>query len=209
MLKPLTLSLSLALALGFSSMAMAHGFDAGCTTCGLASPQGGPIASPQGYAPTVASCDECAPAKKCNLFGHLGGKLDKAHCKIKGLLHPPVTYEWVLKKKRMWGHKNDCGGCDQGGCDQGCGPVGPVYPTSQVVPSGQVSPAPQAYAAPQAAPKAAPQAYGAPQAAPVYGAGQHTFMSRPASTVALTGEEAPPAPEIKTGGLLLPTTDSE
>ena len=44
MLKPLTLSLSLAVALGFCSVSMA-GIHDGCSTCGLASPQGGPIAS--------------------------------------------------------------------------------------------------------------------------------------------------------------------
>jgi len=195
MLKPLTLTLSLAMALGFCSVSMAGAFDGGCATCGLASPQGGPIASPQGYYPT-AGCDEgCAPKKKCNLFGHLGGKLDGLHCKVKGLLHPPVTYEWVLKKKRLWGHK--------GGCDEGCAPVAEtVYPTSQVVPSGQgyAAPSPQGYSAPAAA----------PQAAPVYGAGQHTFTSKPAPAVAsLMGEEAPPAPEVRTGGLLLPTPAGE
>lgn len=118
MLKSLTLSFGLAVALGFCSAATAGGFDAGCTTCGLASPQGGPIASPQGYLPT-SDCNECVPAKKCKLFSHLGGKLDGMHCKLKGLLHPTVTYEWVLKKKRVWGHKNNCGGGN--GCDQGCG----------------------------------------------------------------------------------------
>ena len=46
MLKPLTLSLSLAVALGLASVSMA-GTNDGCSTCGLASPQGGPIASAQ------------------------------------------------------------------------------------------------------------------------------------------------------------------
>jgi hypothetical protein len=197
MLKPLTLSLSLAVALGFGSVSMAGAFDGGCATCGLASSQAGPIASAQ--APVIATgCDEgdACGRKKCNLFGHLGGKLDGLHCKLKGLLHPPVSYEWVLKKKRMWGHKN-------AGCDT-CGPVESVYPTSQVVPSGQVAPSGQGYAAPTS------------QAAPVYGAGQHAYtVSKPAPTIAsvpaemtpsFPGEEAPPAPEVKTtGGLLLPT----
>ena len=58
MLKPLTLSLSLAVALGFCSVSMA-GIGDGCSTCGLASPQGGPMASAQG---PVATCDTgCAP----------------------------------------------------------------------------------------------------------------------------------------------------
>lgn len=197
MLKHLTLSLSFAVALGFCSVSMAGAFDGGCATCGLASPQGGPIASAQGYYPT-AGCDTCAPAKKCDLFGHLGKKLDGMHCKLKGMLHPPVTYEWVLKKKRLWGHK----GCGGNGCgDAGCGGGDVVYPTSQVVPSGQgyaPAPAPQSYAAPQSYPAA------------VYGAGQHTYVSKPAAAVAsLTGEEAPPAPQVRTGGLLLPASAGE
>jgi hypothetical protein len=200
MLKPLTLSLSLAVALGFCSVSMAGGFDGGCATCGLASGQGGPVASAQG--PIIGtSCDggDACGKKKCNLFGHLGGKLDGLHCKLKGLLHPPVTYEWVLKKKHLWGHKNS-------GCDTCAAPVETVYPTTQVAPSGQgyVAPTGQGYVAP------------AGQAAPAYGAGQHAYKaSRPAPTIAsvpaemtpaFPGEEAPPAPEVKTsGGLLLPT----
>ena len=54
MLKPLTLSLSLAVALGFCSVSMA-GIHDGCSTCGLASPQGGPIASAQG--PIATTCE--------------------------------------------------------------------------------------------------------------------------------------------------------
>ncbi|APW62116.1 hypothetical protein [Paludisphaera borealis] len=203
MLKPLTLSLSLAVALGFCSVSMAGGFDSGCATCGLASSQGGPIASAQG--PIIGtSCDggdACGGGrKKCNLFSGLGGKLDGLHCKLKGILHPPVTYEWVLKKKHLWGHKNS-------GCDT-CGPVESVYPTSQVVPSGQ------GYAAPSGQGYVAPTGQG--YAAPAYGAGQHAYQaSKPAPTIAsvpaemspaFPGEEAPPAPEVKTsGGLLLPT----
>lgn len=203
MLKPLTLSLSLAVALGFCSVSMAggHGND-GCSTCGLASPQGGPIASAQG--PIATGCnvgDTCG--KKCSLFSGLGSHLDGLHCKLKGLLHPPVTYEWVLKKKRLWGH-HGCGG--GGGCDT-CGTASPVYATGQVVPSGQggyAAPSGQGgYAAPQAAP------------APIYGAGQHAYRAaRPTSTIAsvpaemtpaVAGEEAPPAPEVRSSGLLLPT----
>ena len=56
MLKPLTLSLSLAVALGFCSVSMA-GIHDGCSTCGLASPQGGPIASAQG---PIATCESLA-----------------------------------------------------------------------------------------------------------------------------------------------------
>jgi hypothetical protein len=205
MLKPLTLSLSLAVALGFCSVSMAGGHD-GCTNCGLASPQGGPIASAQG--PIATGCDavsECGGKHRLHdLFSGMGGHLSGLHCKLKGLLHPPVTYEWVLKKKRLWGHK----GCGGDGCDT-CGGAAPaaVYPTSQVAPSGQGG-----YAAPSGQGGMA-----APQAAPVYGAGQAFKATRPAATIAsvpaemtpaIAGEEVPPAPEVKqttSSGLLLPT----
>src|SRR5271165_2895589 len=128
MLKPLTLSLSLAVALGLSSVSMA-GIGDGCSTCGLASPQGGPIASAQ--APCGGGCGGgCGTGfhlPKLNLGSHFSG----LHCRLKQLCNPPVTYEWVLKKKRLWGHGGGCGG---GGCDT-CG--GAVYPTGQVAPSGQ------------------------------------------------------------------------
>jgi len=207
MLKPLTLSLGLVVAFGISGVAMAHGND-GCATCGLASAQASPqapYASAQTpYLPTadcgpIESCDTCGGGKKCNLFGHLGGRLDGLHCRLKGMLHPPVTYEWVLKKKRLWGHKNQCGGCNE--C---AGPVETVYPSSQVAPSAQY-PSSQAYPSGQ---------YTAPssQAAPVYGASQQTTYNATgysAPTVASTvlgAEEAPPAPNVKSaGGLLLPT----
>ena len=207
MLKPLTLSLSLAVALGFCSVSMAggHGND-GCSTCGLASPQGGPIASAQG--PIATGCDvgDTCGRKKCSLFSGLGGHLDGLHCKLKSLCNPPVTYEWVLKKKRLWGHHG--GGCGDGCGDGGCG-AAPVYATGQVAPSGQggyAAPSGQyggGYAAPQAAP------------APIYGVGQHAYRAaKPAPTIAsvpaemtpaVAGEEAPPAPEVRSSGLLLPT----
>ncbi len=208
MLKPLTLSLSFAFALGFCSVSMAGGFDSGCSTCGLASGQGGPIASAQ--SPYIATdCDggDACGRKKCNLFGHLGGKLDGLHCKLKGMLHPPVTYEWVLKKKRLWGHKNnDCNTCEGG--------VETVYPTSQVVPSGQgyAAPSGQGYTAPSGQGYSAPSGQG--YTAPAYGAGQHAYQSGSAPTIASVpaemtpafgAEEAPPAPEVRNSGLLLPT----
>jgi hypothetical protein len=196
MLKPLTLSLSLAVALGFTSVSMAGGHNS-CTTCGLASPQGGPIASAQG---PIASCDSYEPCGKKRHFDFsgMGNHFNGLCCRLKSLCNPPVTYEWVLKKKRLWGH--------HGGCDDGCATA--VYPTSQVAPSGQGG-----YAAPSGQ-----GGYAAPQAAPasVYGAGQHAYKAtRPAPTIAsapaemtpaIAGEEAPPAPEVKeTSGLLLPT----
>jgi len=139
----------------------------------------------------------------------MGGCLSGLHCKLKSACHPPVTYEWVLKKKRMWGHHG-------GGCGDGCAEGAPVYATGQVAPSGQGG-----YAAPSGqGGYAAPTGqggYGAPQSAPTYGAGQHAFKAvKPVPTIAsvpaemtptITGEEAPPAPEVKAtqSGLLLPT----
>jgi hypothetical protein len=197
MLKPLTLSLSLAVALGLSSVSMA-GIHDGCSTCGLASPQGGPIASAQapcGGGGCGGGCGTSFHLPKLNLGSHFGN----LHCKLKQLCNPPVTYEWVLKKKRLWGHGGGCGG---GGCET-CG--GAVYPTGQVAPSGQGG-----YAAPSGQ-----GGYAAPQAAPVFGAGQHTYNAvKPAPTIAsvpaemtpaVAGEEAPPAPEVNQSGLLLPT----
>ena len=129
----------------------------------------------------------------------LGSHFSSLRCKLKAACHPPVCYEWVLKKKRLWGHHGGCGG---GGCET-CA-AAPVYPTGQVAPSGQ------GYAAPSGQ-----GGYAAPQAAPVYGAGQHTYQAaKPAATIAsvpaemtpaIAGDEAPPAPEVKeTSGLLLP-----
>ena len=195
MLKPLTLSLGFAIALGLSSASMAGGHD-GCSTCGLASPQGGPIASAQ--CPT--SCvSECKP--KHHLFSGMGHRMSSLHCKLKEMCNPPVCYEWVLKKKRMWGHHG--GGCGSSGCDT-CGGAA-VYPTGQVAPSGQGG-----YAAPSGQ-----GGYAAPQAAPIFGAGQHAYnLVKPAPTIAsvpaemtpaVAGEEAPPAPEVNQSGLLLPT----
>ncbi|MBV8487220.1 MAG: hypothetical protein JO161_02965 [Planctomycetaceae bacterium] len=199
MLKPLTLSLSLAVALGFCSLSMA-GHGDGCSGCGLASPQAGPIPSAQG--PVATGCEiGCAPKKSC--FSGLHGQFSGLHCKLKNLCNPPVCYEWVLKKKRLWGHHG--GGCG-GGCAETC--AAPVYPTSQVAPSGQgVAPAPTGQGG-----------YTAPQAAPIYGVGQHAYKAaKPTATIAsvpsdmtpaVAGEEAPPAPEVKessASGLLLPT----
>ena len=205
MLKFLTLSLSLAAALGFCSVSMA-GHGDGCSGCGLASPQGGPITSAQ--CPVTTGCEiGCAPKKSC--FSGLGDRFGGLQCKLKSLCNPPVCYEWVLKKKRMWGHHG-------GGCGGGCAePCGGVYPTSQVVPSGHgAAPSGQGvYAAPTGQ-----GGYAAPQVAPIYGAGQHTYKAaKPTATIAsvpaemtpaIAGEEAPPAPEVKetsTSGLLLPT----
>ncbi len=127
MLKPLTLSLSLAVALGVCSVSKAGGLDSNCTTCGLASPQGGPYASAQGG---VAACEPaCAPKKHCFSF-----HLPKIHCNLPKIQHT-CSYEWVLKKKHCWSIVHNkpapCGGA-------------PVYATGQggVAPSGQGGAAP-------------------------------------------------------------------
>ncbi len=148
------------------------------------------MASAQG--PIATGCETpCAPKKH-----HFADFC----CKLKSALHPPVCYEWVLKKKKMWGHHNNSG------CET-CGAAGaPVYATGQVAPSGQGG-----YAAPSGQ-----GGYAAPQAAPIYGAGQHAYQTmRPSTTIAsvpaemtpaVAGDEAPPAPEVReTSGLLLPT----
>ena len=195
MLKPLTLSLSLAVALGFCSVSMA-GIGDGCSTCGLASPQGGPIASAQG--PIATTCETgCAP--KYSLFSGLGSHFSGLRCKLKSAFIPQSLRvgpeeEAAVGTPRLW----------RRGCET-CGGAAPVYPTGQVAPSGQGG-----YAAPSGQ-----GGYAAPQAAPVYGAGQHTYQpAKPAATIAsvpaemtpaIAGDEAPPAPEVKeTSGLLLP-----
>jgi hypothetical protein len=128
MLKTLTLSLSLAVALGMCSVSMAGGYDQNCTTCGLASPQGGPYASGQG-------CESpCAPKKH-----HFSFHMPKIHCNLPKLTHT-CSYEWVLKKKHNF--------CFQHKPAAACG--APVYATGQggAAPSGQVG-SPQAYGAGQ------------------------------------------------------------
>jgi hypothetical protein len=191
MLKPLTFSLSLALALGLCSVSMAGGQDDNCTTCGLASPQGGPYATGQGG---VAGCEPnpcCPPKKHCFKICLPKCHLPKIHCPK--IVHT-CKYEWVLKKKHCFSIQH----CDK---NDGCG-AGGVYASGQggVAPSGQVSAAPSGQ-------------YG------VYGAGQHAFQgAKPATSIAAApaemtpaivgGEEAPPAPEVspnRGSGLLLPS----
>ncbi len=171
MSKSLTLSMSLVLALGFSGVSFAGHKSAGCETCGLASPQGvvaSPQGSPQGYAET--SCGTCAPAKK--------------KCFLDCFKPKPkmYTYEYVLKKKKVHGHK----GAET--CDS-CGSYGSsVMPSSQFPsPQGGIYPAPQGHAYP------APQ-YGAPQG----GMGAPQTALAPTSEMkapeAPAGDAVPPAP---------------
>ena len=189
MLKPLIFSLSLAVALGLCSVSQAGGHDDNCTTCGLASPQGGPYASGQGVA---AGCDTapCAPKKKHCFSFHL----PKISCPK--LVHT-CSYEWVLKKKHnfSFAHANKCG-------DAGCAPV---YATGQggIAPSGQGAAASGQYPA--------SQIYGAGQHAFTGARPATSIASAPAemTPAIVPGEEAPPAPEVggttNRGGLLLPT----
>jgi hypothetical protein len=204
MLKPLTFSLSLAVALGLCSVSMAGGNDTGCSTCGLASPQG-VVASPQGV--TYSDCNTCSPPKKhCFTLPTLPHfSLPKLKCS--------TSYEWVLKKKTTISLVSGCG---NGGGHGGCAPV---YPTGQgvVAPSGQgaIVPTGQGYSY-------TPTTYPGAQ---VFGGGQRAFQAaKPAPSIAssvpaeltqpgIGGEEAPPAPEVRgnstivpqNGGLLLPT----
>jgi len=186
MLKPLTLSLSLAVALGLCSVSKAGLHDSGCTTCGLASPQG-VAASPQG---SYAGGCGAAPCKPKHQFG----------AGLKNLFHHQVTYEWVLKKKHVW-HMG-------GGCNT-CGTTSSVYPTSQVAPSGQYAAPSGQYSAPSGQ-YAAPQVYGAGQRGAFIPARSTTSIaSVPAemTPAAPSGDDVPPAPEVKgtTSGLLLPS----
>jgi hypothetical protein len=203
MLKPLTFSLSLAVALGISSVSMAGGYDSNCTTCGLASPQG-VVASPQGCV-MADPCVPCAPSHGCHFSFHL----PQFHCPQIHFTCPKIVhntcYEWVLQKKHNFSFVHgslSCGSpCGPAPCGPApCGP-GPVYPTGQgIAPSGQGG------------------------MAPVYGASQQAYRGlKPAASIAsapaemtpaiATGEEAPPAPEVRgtsataaqNGGLLLPT----
>jgi hypothetical protein len=188
MLKPLTLSLSLAVALGMCSVSMAGLHDGGCTTCGLASPQG-VVASPQS---TSVGCGEtvCKPKhqwgsglkKLCDSFQH------------------SVSYEWVLKKKHNWSFGHGSSGCST------CGTAAPIYPTGQ-----HVAPTSQTVASGQ---YSAPTAYGAGQHTFVPARTATTIASVPAemTPTAPGGEEVPPAPEVRgssaigsSNGLLLPT----
>ena len=192
MLKPFMFSLSLAVALGMCSVSKAGGLDSNCTTCGLASPQGGPYASGQGIA---TGCESpCAPKH------HFSFHLPKIHCSLPKIQHN-TSYEWVLKKKHSF--------CLVKPQPAPC--AAPVYPTGQVSPSGQWGAAPTG----QAAPYAAPQVYGAGQHAFQPAKPATSIASVPAEMTPAVpgGEEAPPAPEVKettaigapSGGLLLPS----
>ena len=192
MLKLFSFSLTLAVALGASSLSFAGHGNSGCTTCGLASPQGSVVspqsivASPQSY---DSGCDTCAPKKKCFLSGMKLPKLS--------LPKHTYTYEWVLKKKKVKGHG---GGCGDTGCNECASAAPAVYPTSQVAPSGQ------GYAAPA---YAAPQAYGAPQHAAPQAAGQSAMLSAPGEMKpALAADEVPPAPTIANGSRMLQLSPS-
>jgi hypothetical protein len=112
MLKPLTLSLSLAVALGACSLGMAgHHNTFASGQCETPSAQALPSAQGCGT-PCGTSRKHCLS----NLFKH------KPKC---------YTYEWVLKKKRVWGHGGGCGGNACGSCGDA------IYPTGQSLGSPQ------------------------------------------------------------------------
>ena len=192
MLKPLTFSLSLALALGFCSVSMAGGHDDNCTTCGLASAQGGPYATGQGGVAGLRA-RAVRPKKHCFSF-----HMPKIHCNLPKLVHT-CSYEWVLKKKHCFSlqHAPKCN-------DGGCAPQRPAVYATRPGRDCSLWPGRRCSVRGQ---------YG------VYGAGQHAFQaaqacdsiaSAPAemTPAIVPGEEAPPAPEVSTtrgSGLLLPT----
>jgi len=198
MLKPLMFSLSLAVALGICSVSKAGGFDSNCTTCGLASPQG-VVASPQGYAMPCDPCATCAPCAPCAPKCHFNFHLPHIQFTCPKIVHN-TCYEWVLQKKHSFSFVHGSLSCGDPCGPAPCGPAA-VYPTGQgIVPSGQGT------------------------MAPVYGASQQAYRGmKPAASIAsapaemtpavATGEEAPPAPEVRgttataaqNGGLLLPT----
>ena len=219
MLKPLTLSLSLVVALGASSVSMAGLFD-NHHSGGMASPQS-MIASPQEIMPSA----QCDTGGGCGDVCETGGK---KHCKLLSFMRRPknYSYTWVLKKKRIHGHKGaDCGGGGGGGCNS-CDTGSAVYPSgqysspqaygsgqsygsSQAYGSGQVHGAPQPYTSGQAYSGSSGQAYGG-TSGQAYGAGQAQGVPQPTSTMsspagsspagqmtpAPAGDEAPPAPEV-------------
>ena len=195
MLKPLffSLSLALALALSFCGASKAGGLMHHTYASAQDPAPSAQCATPSPQVDCGPSCvGECG-AKKCALLSHLkgmGGKLNCGlHDKLNGMscgfknlcgkLKPPTpvyTYEWVLKKKRVWHHKGICGS--------------PTCETCGVYPSGQGAPSPQG-------PMAAPQAFG------TYGSGQATYSPTmgtgqiaAAPAPMIVGDEAPPAPEV-------------
>jgi hypothetical protein len=181
MFKPLTLSVSLTLALaatGISQAGHKDGRNEGCTTCGLASPQGvyptsqSVIASPQS-----AGCgDVVESGHKCHLRKKLTGMF----------AHKPksYSYEWVLKKKKVHGHKaSGCGGA-AAGCDTCASPVETVYASGQ---NGAQYASPQ-YAAPQSA---APQYGSAQYSSAQYGSGQYGSGQAGSGQYAPAGQMAP------------------
>lgn len=183
MLKPLTMSLGLAFALGLFGVSKAGGYDSNCSTCGLASPQGGVMASGQGGAAPCGAAP-CNTGKKC----HFTIKIPKLSCHLPKLCHQ-TSYEWVLKKKHNFSFAHQPKGCNT------C--ASPVYG------SGQGGAAPSAQAA------GSPQIYGAGQHAYSAAKPATTIAAMPAEmTPAMGSEEVPPAPEVRetsASGLLLPT----
>jgi hypothetical protein len=168
MLKPLTLSLSLAVAFGACSLSMAgnHGGIFASGQCETPSAQALPSAQGCGNA--------CAPAKKrCNLFSGL----HKPKC---------YTYEWVLKKRRVWGHHGGGNACES--CGTG------VYPTGQVLGS------------PQGAWGSGQAGWGSGQAGYGYGTGQGGMGAGQATPATGGGTSVTEPPAINTAPAGTPAT---
>ncbi|MBV8230740.1 MAG: hypothetical protein JO329_12205, partial [Planctomycetaceae bacterium] len=170
MLKPLTMSLSLAVALGVCSASMA-----GAGLCGIASPQG-PCPSPQGPCPSPQGA--YPSPQGCGLSGLCGGGGGRKIPSLFSYFNKPkcYTYEWVLKKKRVWG----CGGA----------PSAPTTCATPVYPSGQACASAQAYGG---GPSYIPTTYGSGQwgTGPAVGPAAPVMPApTPAPAPAPSGDEA-------------------
>jgi hypothetical protein len=222
MFKTLTMSLSLAAALSLSGVSKAGDLFHGACASPQCAPSEQACPSPQA-ACEPACAPKCNLFEKlqCGL-GNFGCGLKEAGCGFKktcggigcglkdtcggiqcGLKDLCVkmkpkpkcyTYEWVLKKKRVWGCHGECGspGCNTCTPSSQCAPA----PSGQ----GEVAPAPQStYSAPQAT-YSAPAAYGAGQYASAAPAPvgmispAPTYSAPAAAPVPVGGDEAPPAP---------------
>ncbi len=179
MFKPLSLSLSLAVAMASASMSFAGGHHKTYASEQIAPSAQSVVPSAQSIGDGCGAVETCGPVKKkCSFF-------DKFKPKPK-----QYTYEWVLKKKKVHGHK----AAPVAGCDS-CG----VTPSAQGYASPQVLGSGQAYGAGQAS-------YGTTQIPATYSVPQGGSEA-PAAPVAPATEApvapAPPAPTASTGGLQL------
>ena len=186
MLKPLSLSISLAVALGACSLTFAggHGKSMPSAQAAAVAPSSQSIPSAQSIGD---GCGEaCAPAKKhCNLLS----KLSLPKCNY--------TYEYVLRKKKVWSWGHKPAGCGTAACDS----CGTTMPSGQSFGSGQNLGSVQSYGASQI-----PASYSAPQGvmAPVEAPAAEP-AAVPAAPAIPPAPAVPTPPTASTGGLnLLP-----